>query len=374
MAITKNLLRYHVNSMVALNDRSKLQQMPLTRWEFQFPRHGAKAYVWDNVEVREVKLHAGLKIIVVLEGTYSDDSEDIATSLTDRILNMFSFAAVAQCEVPRLISHISISDDGTSVGTFFQQPDPDSTIVNGTPRTINEDIFKALWKAYDGNQAEQRLLLALQWFRKAIREKYIIDQFISYWTALEVANSTLRNILERKTGKKLPEWDPVTDIFASKIKSVGFKTVKRARNDILHGNRPMSPEFTARIRTYIILMRNAIVYLVGSILGLDDTITNAITSNTTRRLFTGSAVGLKGSFENLPTDMNELLEHYPEIITKGKPNQYSIRDTGELDITVSTDHTAKLPAKTIFHANASLVIGEENAGIIGLSGATLSDK
>ena len=72
--------------------------------------------------------------------------------------------------------------------------------------------------------------------------------------------------------------------------------------------------------------------------------------------------------------MNELLEHYPEIITKGKPNQYSIRDTGELDITVSTNHTAKLPAKTIFHANASLVIGEENAGIIGISGATLSDK
>ncbi len=76
MAIAKNLLRYHVNSMVALNDRRKLQQMPLTRWEFQFPRHGAKAYIWDNVEVREVKLHAGLKIIVVLEGTYSDDSED----------------------------------------------------------------------------------------------------------------------------------------------------------------------------------------------------------------------------------------------------------------------------------------------------------
>lgn len=374
MATAKNLLRYHVNSMVSLNDRRKLQQMPLACWEFQFPRNGGKAYVRDNVEVREVKLHAGLEVIVVLKGNYGDDIENIATSLTDRILDMFSFTAVAQCEVPRLISHISINDNGTSFGTFYQTPDPDSTIVNGTPRTINEDIFNVVWKACDGNQAEQRVLLALQWFRKAIREKYIIDQFVSYWTALEITNSTLRNIIERRTGKKLPEWKPVTDIFASKVESVGFKELKRARNDILHGNKPISPEFMARIRTYIIPIRNAIVYLVGGILGLGDIVTDAITINTTRRLFLDSSVGLQGSFENLPTDTNGILEHYPEIITKSNLNQYSIRDTGELDINVSTDYVAQLPPKTIFKASASIVVGEKNAGIIGISKAALSDK
>jgi hypothetical protein len=360
--------------MVALNDRRKLQQIPPSRWEFQFPSIGGKAYVWDNVEVREVKLHAGLKVIVVLEGNYGDDSENVATSLTDRILDIFSFAAVAQSDAPRLISHISIDEDGTSVGTFFQTPNPDSTIVNGTPRTINEDIFKAVWKACDGNQAEQRVLLALQWFRNAIREKYIINQFISYWIALEIANSTFRNILKTKSGKKSPKWGPAIDMFTTKIKSVDFGAVKRARNYILHGNEPLSPEFIARIRTYIVPIRNTLVYLVGGILALDDTITDSITSNTTRRLFLDSSVGLKGNFENLPTDINELLEHYPELITKGKPNRYSIRDTGELDIDVSTDYTAKLPAKTIFNADAWFVVGEENAGIIGISKAALSDK
>lgn len=351
MAITKSIFRYHVGSMAALDNRITLQQKPINRWLFQFPKPDAKVYTYDNIEVRNgVKLHAGLKIIVVVEGTYSDDSEDIATSLTNSILNLFSFATNAQCEVPRLISHISIRDD-TSDGTFFQQPDPDNTILNGTPRKIDENIFNALWVAFDGNQDKESLSLALSWFRKAIGEKTIIDEFVSFWIALEVANFTVKNIFKRKTGKKLPKWDPVTEIFASKIKSIGFKTVKRARNDILHGNRPLSPEFTARIRKYIIPLRNAIVYLVGSILVLDDAIISAIISNTMRKLLIGSAVELRGFFENLPTDMDELLKDYPEMITKGKPNQYSISDTGELDVTINRNQTAKLPAKTIFHAH-----------------------
>ncbi len=299
MATAKNLLRYHANSMVALNNRRKLQQMPPRRWEFQFPRSGGKVYVWDNVEVREVSLHAGLKIIVLLEGTHSDDIEGVATSLTDRILDMFSFTAMAQCGVPRLISHISTNDDGTSTGTFFQTPDPDSTIVTGTPRAINESIFKAAWEACGANdEAEQQVLLALKWFCKAIREKYVIDQFISYWTALEVANSTFRNIAKMKTGKKPPKWKPAIGVFATKIKSVGFEEVKQARNYVLHGREPISQDFTARIRSYIMPMRNVVAYLVGGILGLDDALTGAITSNTTRRLLIETSVGLKGSFQN----------------------------------------------------------------------------
>ena len=78
---------------------------------------------------------------------------------------------------------------------IFQAPNPDSTIVNGTPRTFNENVFQATWEACDSNQTEQQLLLALKWFRKAIREKYIIDQFISYWIALEISNFTFRDIL-----------------------------------------------------------------------------------------------------------------------------------------------------------------------------------
>jgi len=374
MPTVRNLFRYHVNSMVALKDRKKLQEALPAAWELQFPGHGAKAFVWDNVEVREVKLHAGLRIIVLFEGTSSVDIQAIATSLTDRILDMFSFITSAQCDVPRLISHISISEDGTSFGTFFHQPDPDSTIVIGTPRAINFDIFNAMWKACDGHQAEDRVILALAWFRKAIREKYIIDQFISYWTALEVANSTLRSIQKKQTGNKLSEWAPVTEIFDSKVKSGDFRKVKRARNDILHGNRPMSPDFTSNIRTYIIPVRYAIVYLVGNILALDDAVTNAITSNTILRLFLDAAVGLKGTFENLPTDMKELLAHYPQLIAKGKPNQYAIRDTGELDINLNTDYTAKLPRKPRFNADTAVVVGEENAGIISISKAALFNK
>lgn len=376
MSTEKNLFKFHVNSMVALNNRVELQQMPPVRWEFQFPRDGGRSYVWDNVEVREVKLHAGLKIIVVLEGTYSDDIEDIAFSLADRILDIFSFVAMAQCDVPRLVSHISINNDGSSAGTFFKTPDPDSIIAIGTPRKIDKNIFKAVWKACNNNQAEQRVLLTLKWFRKATREKHIIDQFISYWIALEISNSTFRDILKSRGGIKPAKWGPAMDIFTNKIKPVGFEIVEKARNDIIHGNKPMSSKLAAKIRTYIVPVRNAAVYLLGNILCLDDTIADTIASNTTRRLSVESSTGLKGSFENLPTDMNELLKYYPEIITKGKPNQYSISDTGELNVNSSTDHTAKLPAKTKFHPDKAFVAVAKNTGVTGLSisKAALSDK
>ncbi len=81
MGYTKNLFRYHVNSMVALNSRIKLQKKQVTPWEFHFPGDNGKAFVWDNIEVREIKLHAGLKIIVVLEGTCIYDIENDLTGI-----------------------------------------------------------------------------------------------------------------------------------------------------------------------------------------------------------------------------------------------------------------------------------------------------
>lgn len=373
MPTTTNLFRYHVNSMAALNDRKELQQILIPGWEFQFPMHAAKAFVSDNIEVRDFKLHAGLKIIVLLEGTINDDIKSIATALAERILDMFSFVTLGQCDVPRLISHISIDENGKSSAVFFNQPDPESIIVIGTPRKINIDIFNTVWRASDGHQAESQVIRALEWFRKAIREKYIIDQFISYWVALEIANSALNNI-RRKRMKKLSPWTPVTLVFSNKIKTVGFTEVYRARNDILHGLKPISPNFFSRIRTYITPVRNAIVYLLVDILGLDDAVANAITSNTVRRLFLDSAVGLKGTLENIPIDIKEILQHYPELITKGKPSKYTMRDTGELGITLSTDYTAKLPPKTTFKSDMMVVTGEEHSGITGVSDANLVDK
>jgi len=351
--------------VATLRDRKELQQMPLPPWEFLIPADGVKTYVWENVECSAGEnLYAGLRIIVVIEGTYN---KDIAPYVAVGITNIFSFVSMAQCEPPREISHISISDDATGLGAFFETPDPDSTIVKGTPEKINAGILKDVWDAYYGQQYGHRVLLALQWFRKALREKELIDQFIFYFIALEVANYALGAIWKVNSGVSSPAWAPVKDIFAKKIKSITFKTVKDTRNDILHGKKALSKELKARIGTCIKPMRDAIVYLVGSILGLDDTITNTITSKPTKKLpFLYSKI--EGSFENLPTDINKLLEDYPEIIMSGITYKYSLSDTGELGIAFTAKRTFKLPEKTMLRdGRVSIFRVGDKTDVIGVS-------
>lgn len=360
----KNIMKYHVTATAAINNRRELQQAKQPTWKFQFPANNAEARLSDRVEVRGVKLHAGFNITVIMEGAYSDDVVDIGTSLVDRIVDKISLITVSHCDIPRLLSHITINDDGTSKGIFYhhQDLDTDNIIILGTPRKIDEKIFQELWGACDGHKHEDRIERSLAWFRKALSEHYIIDQFISFFVAIEVINPILRDILKHKM-RRPKKWDGIKDIFNNKIKSVDFEKVKLARNQILHGYKTLPPEFITEIRSYIAPTRKAVIYGIGRILGLPDAPMDAIASNDPRKLFIRSSIGLKGSFKNLPTETEELLKDYPEITPARKPNLYSIRDTGELDITFSTDFKAKLPEGTIFSVDTMTLTGEKDAGL-----------
>ncbi len=68
------------------------------------------------------------------------------------------------------------------------------------------------------------------------------------------------------------------------------------------------------------------------------------------------------------------LNNYPEMRTQGKPTGYSIRDTGELDISCNTTYTAKLPPGVRFNATGMFAVGEENAGITGISNASIGGE
>jgi hypothetical protein len=47
------------------------------------------------------------------------------------------------------------------------------------------------------------------------------------------------------------EWDGVIEIFKQKIKTVDFNDINLARNELLHGFKPLAPEFGSRISTYL---------------------------------------------------------------------------------------------------------------------------
>jgi len=277
---------------------------------------------------------------------------------------------VAQCEPPKLLTEITIKNDGTSEGQFFEGPDPDSSIIIGTPRAIDENVFKEIWKACDGHTNEERILRALAWFRKAIREQYNIDQFISLFVAIEVIKPLLRDLLRSRV-KDPNEWDGVVEIFTRKIRTADFGDIKLARNELLHGFKPLAPEFGPRISAYLEPLRRAIIYGLGDILGLSGQATDLICSYSPRRLFLKSQTGLKGRFRNLP-ELDVLLKRFPEIEINRKPMRFSIETDGKLNITFDITQTFTLPEGTVFEADTFVMTGSEGAGL-DLTGFKFND-
>ena len=356
-----SLFRYHVAAMAAIHNRKQLQQDPSRKWNFVFRKPAAQVILSDNVIEKEVKLHAGFNIIVILKDVNEPGNVQIATSLVDRVLDIISFSTVAQCEPPRLLTEITIENDVTSEGQFFEGPYPDSSIIIGTPRPIDENLFKEIWKACDGNPNEERILRALAWFRKAIREQYKIDQFISLFVALEVIKPLLRDLLKTKV-KDPDEWEGVIEIFKKKIKTFDFNDINQARNELLHGFKPLAPEFGSRISTYLKPLRSAIVYGLGDILGLSGEITDLICSYPPRRLFLKSQMGLKGHFRNLPK-LEVLLKRFPAAQFSRESMRFSIEPDGKLNIKFDTRHKFKLPEKTVFEAEGFIMSGPEGTGL-----------
>ncbi len=80
-----NLFRYHVTAMAAINDRKKLQQDSSRKWDFVFEKPAARVTLSDNVVEKEVKLHAGFGVIVILEDVNEPDNVQIATSLVNSV-------------------------------------------------------------------------------------------------------------------------------------------------------------------------------------------------------------------------------------------------------------------------------------------------
>lgn len=354
-----SLFRYHVAAMAAIHNRKKLQRDASRKWDFAFEKLAARVILSDNVVEKEVKLHAGFSVIVIIRDLNEPNDLEIARSLVDRILDSISFSTMAQCEPPKLLTEIRINNDGTSEGQFFEGPDRDSSIIIGTPRVIEENVFKEIWKAYDGHRNEERISLSLSWLRKAIREQYNIDRFISLFIAVEVIKPLLKDLLKTKIKD---EWAGVVKIFKEKIKTVDFKDIKQARNELVHGLGPLGPEFNSQISSYLEPLRKAIVYGLGEILGLSRQTIDLLCGYSPRQLFLKSQTGLKGKLRNLP-ELEALLKHFPEVEVNRRPMRFSIETDGELKIMFDTSQKFTLPENTVFDADTFVMKGSKRAGL-----------
>jgi len=360
-------IHYHARTLVALAKRDKQQTFPLPGWVFNFPAQEVKVFLFDAIKQADgVNLHTGLNIVTALKASSLEEAKETSKSFVETTLNLVSFSTLTSCNSAKLVSTINISDADVEAHPFrsYVYPFDDQETI-GSLGLINEATFGVIFDAYTRSSHQQRILRALTWLRKGIGEDNTVDEFICYWTGLEVIRSILRRKLQYKT-KNPKAWDGVEDIFANKLSFQNFGAVQDARRRLFHGGKEedrLDNQFVKEIECYLEPMRKTLIFCIGSILGLKDSTMSSIANKTPRRIRRNPWSVVEGELKNIPRDFDELVKNYPIIEAEKANKRFSIDKRGELSLTFSVTHHFHGPSSAKWEIKATELWGDRDAGI-----------
>ena len=341
--MNRHIVQYHSRTLAALAGIAKQQTFPLSGWIFNYPNlpnYELKIALSDHVKKTDnINLHTGLNITADIKTDSEEEARDISKNYVETLLNLISFSTLTYCDAATLVSIISITDKETYPFSYYVYPFSEQEIVSGL-RIIDQPTFDAVFEAYDKSSYRPRTLRALTWLRKSIGEENPVDQFICYWTALEVIKGILRRKLQHQV-RNPREWDGIKVILTNKLSYQDFDAIKNSRRRLFHGGKEedkLDDDFVREIKTYLEPMRKALVFGIGSIWGLEDDAIATIANKTPRRAERMPWTVLKGTLENLPKDFNELIKNYPTLEAEITKKQFSISQKGNLEVEFKVSH------------------------------------
>jgi hypothetical protein len=174
---------------------------------------------------------------------------------------------------------------------------------------------------------------ALSWFRKGVGEENPVDEFISYWTGLEIVKCILRRNLKSQR-KKVDEWDGVKDIYENILHYSRFDDgAKEARNGLLHGSHELSPDFVNEISTYIEPLRKTLIISIGEIIGLEKQVTDSIILKDIRKTSLNLFNVIEGEVEGLAYEFEKIVENYPKLRLEMHNIKCEFDSEGDLKVT-----------------------------------------
>jgi hypothetical protein len=359
----RHCVQYHSRTLATLAGRKEQQSLPLHAWGFNFPNFDVKIALSDSVkQTTEINLHTGLGIIVDLKANSVEEAAETSKNFAETILNLVSFSTLASCDSARLVSLIDIVDREPYPFRHYVYPFDDQEII-GSLRIVDEALFGIIFEAYDKSSDQQRIVRALSWLRKGIGEENRVNEFISYWVGLEVTKPILRRNLARRI-RNPREWAGVEDIFTNRLRFQDFDNIKQnARNGLLHGFRELDDSFIKEIESYVDLIRKTLIYCIGSILGLEDSITLKIANKGPRRVRRGSWTVIRGDLRGLPRNFDELVRNYPRIDAGLANKKFSMDQRGNLSMAFTVSHHFHGSSDTKWELKARELWGDKDSGI-----------
>ena len=356
-------IRYHSRTLAALTGRAKQQTFPLSGWIFNYPNlpnYELKMALSDHVKKTDnINLHTGLNITAHMKADSEEEARDIPKNYAETLLNLISFSTLTYCDAATLVSIISITDKETHPSSYYVYPFSEQEIIGGL-RIIDRPTFGTIFEAYDKSSNQARTLRALTWLRKGIGEENPVDQFISYWTGLEV----IKHVLSPEKMNTDKEWEEVEKIFKDRLHRQDFKEIKQAgRNGLLHGFRVLDNEFVREIGNYVEPIRKTLIFCIGSVLELEDDTISSIANKTPRRIKQMPWTVLKGNLENLPKDFDELIKNYPTLEGEITNKKFSISQDEDLKVEFTVTHRFHATGAVLFTPTETQIWGKKDSGI-----------
>jgi len=355
--------QYYSRTLASVAGRKDQQVSPRQGWNFDFPNARLKIALMDSVKsANGVNLHTGLNMIVYIEADSRGDARETSTNFTETLLNLITYSTLAYCSPAKLINVMEISAKEPHQFEHYVYPFDEQELM-GSLSAIDKVLFGAIFESYKRSSYQQRVMRSLSWLRKGVGEQNKVDQFVSYWVGLEVIKHILRRNLATKM-RNPGEWAGVEDIFTCKLHFEKFDTVKKdGRNGLLHGFRELDDKFVREIASHVEPLRKTLIFCIGTVLGLADNTTFTISNKTPRGIPRGYSSIIKGRIRNLPVAFKELVENYPVIDAEISNREFSLSESGDLNLKFSTSHHFRGPSDTKWDVEAMELWGDGDAGI-----------
>jgi len=347
--MNKYYIQYHSRTLASLQNRKDQQSAKRSMWAFEFPTTSVKVALSDNIKrLRDFNLHTGLNMVVHLGAPSLEGARVLSKQYAEMLLRLVSFSTLASCDPAGLVSLIDVTNQDEFPARFSthrlgQEELMEPLIV------MDASDFGALFQAYntDDYPDPDRVARALMWLRKGITEREVIDEFICYWTAIEMVSSVLRDKLRFEV--KDPQlWDGIRSILVNKVKYDDFDGIYQARQGLLHGFRELNNEFREEIRAYIQPMIKSLVFAVGDILKLDKHLTEAIVDKAVKKSPVRYTTVLEGTLKNLSSDFERITKDYPSVEVQSSDTQFSLGQDGNVTATLEPTHTFHFGAGVVF--------------------------
>lgn len=246
---------------------------------------GATVWLRDHVQVDEngTPTQFGFVIDAVVHADSADQALELVAYPTEAAISIVCLAvsAVSSLRIP--VSVIDVSPDVTS-REFVQQLPAASELR--PRRKFDPATFVPLFDHLNAvpEQSASRVFRAVRWYRKALLEDELFDQFSNLWTGLEVINELIKqrhNLPIDRPVRSCPacnapvvltptntgiEW-LITEL--AKEPRAAWKKAQKVRNGLSHGFEDLGT-LTLQVKAIVPILRRALLLGILELLNVPE--------------------------------------------------------------------------------------------------------